>query len=86
MPKGRLLTFVLTGDEAHDCPVGVELIEESKPAEVLLADKGYDSAELRQQLEDQGTKAVIPNRSNRKKKYRFDKKLYRYRHRIENSW
>ena len=25
MPKGRLLTFVLTGDEAHDCPVGVEL-------------------------------------------------------------
>jgi transposase len=84
--KGRLLTFVLTGGEAHDCPVGVELIEESKPAEVLLADKGYDSAELRQQLENRGTKAVIPNRSNRKRKYRFDKSLYRYRHRIENSW
>jgi len=42
--------------------------------------------ELRQQLEDQGTKAVIPNRSNRKKKYRFDKKQYRYRHKIENAW
>jgi transposase len=84
--KGRLLSFVLTGGEAHDCPVGVELIDESKPAEVLLADKGYDSAELRQQLEDRGTKAVIPNRSNRKKKYRFDKKQYRYRHRIENAW
>jgi len=84
--KGRLLTFVLTGGQAHDCPVGVELIEESKPAEVLLADKGYDSAELCQKLKDQGTKPVILNRSNRKKKFRFDKKQYRYRHKIENAW
>jgi transposase len=60
--KGRLLNFVLTGGEAHDCPIGAELIEESKPAEHMLADKGYDSAELRRQLKDRGTKAVIPNR------------------------
>src|SRR3979411_1560176 len=84
--KGRLLSFVLTGGEAHDCPIGAELIEESKPAEVLLADKGYDSAELRQQLKDRGTKAVIPNRSNRKKKFRFDRKQYRERHKIENAF
>jgi transposase len=71
---------------AHDCPVGVGLIKESKPADILPADKGYDSAELRRQLEDQGMKAVIPNRSNRKKKYRFDKERCRYRHRIENAW
>jgi transposase len=84
--KGRLLNFVLTGGEAHDCPIGAELIEESKPAELMLADKGYDSAELRQQLNDRGTKAVIPNRSNRKKKFRFDRKRYRDRHRIENAF
>lgn len=65
--KRRLLTLVLTGGDAHDCPIGAELIEETQPAEVLLADKGHDSAELRQQLKDQGTKAVIPNRSTRKK-------------------
>ena len=62
------------------------LSEELKPAEVLLAGKGYDSADLRRRLKDQGTKAVIPNRSNRKKKFRFDRKQYRDRHKIENSW
>ena len=77
---------MLTGGEAHDCPIGAELIEETEPAEVLLADKGYDSAELRQQLKDQRTKAVIPNRSNRKKKFRFDKKQYTKRHKIENAF
>ena len=84
--KGRLLKFVLTGGEAHDCPIGAELIEELKPAEIMLGDKGYDSAELRQQLNDRGTTAVIPNRSNRKKKFRFDRKQYRERHKIENAF
>ena len=84
--KGRLLTFVLTGGEAHDCPIGAALIEETQPAELMLADKGYDSAELRQHLKDQGTKTVIPNRSNRKKKFRFDKKQYHERHKIENGF
>ena len=67
--RERLLTFVLTGGEAHDCPVGEDLIEESKPAEVLFADKRYDSAESRRRLKDQGIKAVIPNRSNRKRSF-----------------
>jgi transposase len=77
---------VLTGEEAHDCPIGSELIEATKPAEHMLADKGYDSAELRQQLKDQGTEPVIPNRSNRKKRFRFDRKRYRNRHKIENGF
>ena len=77
---------MLTGGEAHDCPIGAELIEDLKPAELLLADKGYDSAGLRKQLKDKGTKAVIPNRSNRKKKFRFDRKQYRERHKIENAF
>jgi transposase len=84
--KGRILTFVLTAGEAHDCPIGAELIGATKPADILLADKGYDSAELRQQLEDQGTKPVIPNRSNRKMKFRFNKKQYCKRHKIENAF
>jgi transposase len=41
---------------------------------------------LRQQLKDQGTKAVIPNRSNRKKKYRFDREKYEKRHKIKNAF
>jgi len=45
--KGRILTFVLTGGEAHDCPIGAELIEATHPPELLLADNGYEGAELR---------------------------------------
>jgi putative transposase len=71
---------------ARRCPIGSELIEEAKPAEHMLADKGYDSAELRWHLKDRGTKALIPNRSNRKKKFRFDRKQYRERHKIENAF
>ena len=84
--KGRLPTFVLTGGEAHDCPVGADLIGATEPAELMLGDKGYDSAELRQQLNDQGTKPVIPNRSNRKTRFRFDRKQYCERHKIENAF
>jgi IS5 family transposase len=31
----------------------------------MLGDKGYDSAELRDELDERGTKPVIPNRNNR---------------------
>jgi transposase len=84
--KGRLVNILLTGGEAHDCPVGTELIEATKPAETLLGDKAYDSGELRELLNDRGTRAVIPNRSNRKKKFGFSKKRYRERHKVENAF
>jgi transposase len=37
-------------------------------------------------LQDRGTKPVIPNRSNRKLPFRFSKRFYRERHRIENAF
>src|SRR5665213_1048087 len=84
--KGRLLRILLTGGEAHDCPVAERVVRRTKPAKKLLGDKAYDSAELRQWLKDRGTKAVVPNRSNRKQPFSFDKKSYRQRHRIENAF
>jgi transposase len=83
--KGRLLSFLLTGGEAHDCTVAERLIGRTAAAEELLGDKAYDSAELRAWLADRGTKAVIPNRSNRKQPFAFNKKAYKNRHRIENA-
>ena len=32
----------------------------------MLGDKAYDSAELHEELDERGTKPVIPNRCNRK--------------------
>jgi IS5 family transposase len=37
----------------------------------MLGDKAYDSAELREELQDRGTKPVIPNRSSRKRLVRL---------------
>jgi putative transposase len=54
-------------------------------ARKLIGDKAYESAELRKRLDEHGTKPVIPNRSNRKRPFRCDKKAYQERHRIENA-
>src|SRR6201987_1133475 len=84
--KGRLIAILLTGGEAHDCPVAERLIRRVKPPKRMLADKAYDSAELREELDERGTKPVIPNRSNRKQPYSFSKRLYKLRWRIENAF
>ena len=84
--KGRLLSLLLTGGQAHDCPPATRLIRRTKPAKRLLGDKAYDSAELRQWLQDRGTKPVIPNTATRKLPFSFDRKTYRQRHLVENAF
>jgi transposase len=84
--KGRLIAILLTGGEAHDCPVAERLMRRVKSPERLLGDKAYDSAELREELDERGTKPVIPNRRNRKQPFSFSKRLYKLRWRIENAF
>jgi len=84
--KGRLLAILLTGGQAHDCPPARQLIRRTKPAKRLLGDRAYDSGDLRQWLNTRGTAAVIPNKSNRRLAFSFNKKAYRLRHRIENAF
>jgi len=52
----------------------------------MLGDTAYDSASLREELGDHGTKPVIPNRCNRKQPFTFNKRLYKLRWRIENAF
>jgi transposase len=52
----------------------------------MLGDKAYDSAELRAELDQRGTKPVIPNRCNRKQPFSFSKRLYKLRWRIESAF
>jgi len=84
--KGRLLAILLTGGEAHDCPVAERLIRRVKPPKKMLGDTAYDSAELRADLDQRGTKPVIPNRCNRKQPFSFSKRLYKLRWRIESAF
>jgi transposase len=62
-----------------------------KKPERLVADKGYDSNEVREALEDRGIEPVIPARKNNKKATHQDGRcLRRYRNRwiVErtNAW
>jgi transposase len=52
----------------------------------MLGDKAYDSTELREELNERGTKPVIPNRCNRKQPFSFTKRLYKLLWRIESAF
>ena len=65
--------------------VGARLMFDTMPrAKVLIADKGYDSDDFRQALEECGVTPCIPPRRNRKVLIAYDKALYKTRHKIEN--
>ena len=84
--KGRLIAILLTGGEAHDCPIAERLIRRVESPKCMLGDTAYDSAELRGELDEHGTKPVIPNRSNRKQPFSFNKRLYKLRWHIEAAF
>jgi transposase len=84
--KGRLIAILLTGGEAHDYPVAKRLIRRVKPANHMLGDMAYDGDELREELDERGTKPVIPNRPNRKHPLSFNKRIYKMRWRIESAF
>ena len=52
----------------------------------LIADKGYDTDAFRRFLEDRGIKSVIPGRSNRKERIRYDREAYKARNVIERCF
>jgi len=52
----------------------------------LLADRGYDANWFRQALKAKGIAPCIPPRKNRKRRIRYDKKLYKKRHKVENMF
>jgi transposase len=81
-----LIAILLTGGQVHDCPVAKRLLRRVKSASRMLGDKAYDSADLREELSERGSKPVIPNRNCRKQPFSFNKRLYKLRWRIENAF
>ena len=66
--------------------VAKQCIEAIPPSTELVADKGYDSNDLRHWLAERGTTAVIPPRRYRKAKPEFDPAAYRQRNIIERMF
>lgn len=84
---GLPVVFEITGGQINDCTQASALIAKVPTAETIIADKGYDSEAIREQVEQQGAKAVIPRKCNSVKgNADLDKGLYRNRHLVENAF
>lgn len=79
---GNPLKFRLTPGQSHDVTQAPELIIGAKDADII-ADKGYDSDTLRDQIRSQSCEPVIPGKSNRKIPIEYDETLYEERYIIE---
>jgi transposase len=80
--EGRPLRFILTGGETHDVTTAADLLD-GHTADGVIADKAYDSNDLRDIIEEAGADAVIPSKRNRKVHIPHDEAAYRLRNRIE---
>jgi len=79
---GNPLRFILTAGQEHDIKQAEALVE-GMECERVVADRGYDSDGFREYVAQSGAKAVIPPKSNRKRRYWYDKHLYKERHLVE---
>ena len=82
---GMPVRVIITEGTTADCTQADCLIE-GFSAQYLLADRGYDTDAIIAQAKKQEMNIVIPPKSNRKKKRKFDKHLYRSRHLVENAF
>jgi putative transposase len=82
---GRPLRFLITPGQTNDITAAPDLLEGQK-VDAVLADKAYDSNDLRQRSADTKAEAVIPSKRNRKIAIPHDAEVYRHRNRIERCF
>lgn len=82
---GRPLRFRITPGQASDIASAPDLLD-GQSAETVLADKAYDSNDLRDQIAAMRAKAVIPSKRNRKVFIPHDVEVYKHRNRIERCF
>ena len=80
---GLPLRLGLTAGEAHDNRLCSILLSELQPKTMLLADRGYDADWIRAIASEQGARANIPPKRNRKEAICFSPYLYRARNLVE---
>jgi len=79
---GNPIRLILTAGQVADITQGAALIERIN-AGAVIADKGYDSDDLVQIIEETGAQAIIPPRSNRKTPRTVDWHRYKARNLVE---
>jgi transposase len=77
--------FRITAGQAAEYAQAILLLE-GQQAEAVIADKGYDSAEIVAKVHGLGAVAVIPPRRHWKQPRTYDRQLYKQRNRIERCF
>ncbi|HAT9786882.1 TPA: IS5 family transposase, partial [Legionella pneumophila subsp. pneumophila] len=82
---GFPISFQLICGEVHDAKAAPDLISSLPIATYTIADKGYDSEEIREQIKQKSSIPIIPRKKNSKTgNAEVDRGLYKYRHLVEN--
>ncbi len=81
--EGLLIALKLTEGQAHDGRSARDMLDALVEGQTLLADRAYDSDELRRSLDERGAWANIKPMPNRKNVPAFSPFLYRYRNLVE---
>lgn len=81
--NGMPINFIITAGTTADCTQATSLLDGLSP-EYVLADRGYDTDEIVQYVENNSAVVVIPPKKNRKEQRQYDKYLYKLRHQVEN--
>jgi transposase len=68
---GFPIEFDLTGGEVHDCKAAPALIDKLPASEHTIADKGYDSEDVRELIRNKSSNPVIPRKKNSKTDKQF---------------
>ena len=80
---GLPIALKLTEGQAHDGRSATDMLSAIADAQILLADRAYDSNVLRESLAERGAWANIKPVSRRTNKPAFSPFLYRYRNLVE---
>ncbi len=81
--EGLPIALKLTEGQAHDGRSARDMLGALIEGQILLADRAYDSDEIRQSLAERGAWANIKPMPNRKTVPAFSAFLYRYRNLVE---
>ena len=81
-----VVSFSLSGGEAHDSPEGIALLAQVERREeqiYILMDRAYEGDKMRSAAEEKGFIPVVPPKRNRKDPWEYDKERYKQRNEIE---
>ena len=82
---GLPVDFRITAGQAAEYAQAILLLE-GQQAEAVIADKGYDSTEIVNKIQNLGATAVIPPRRHWKQPRSYDRELYKQRNLIERCF